>query len=205
MHQLKRRLEKDGSFFKDYKCFMDDLGANGFSRKTTSSSTDDSTWYLPHHGVYHPCKPGKIRVVFDCGAEFHGTSLNKELLPGPDLTSQLVGVLTRFRTEEVTFVADIEAMFHQVHILEKERSFLRYLWWEDVNLEKLIHYEMYVHMFGGTLSPGYCNYTLRRAALGNVLSYSKEATNTLLRIFYVDDKLKSVPSIRDALNTNPGS
>ena len=105
----------------------------------------------------------------------------------------------------MAFTADIEDMFHQVHIFEKERSFLRYLWWEDVNLEKLIHYEMYVHMFGGTLSPGYCNYTLRRAALGNVLSYSKEATNTLLRIFYVDDKLKSVPSIRDALNTNPGS
>lgn len=21
------------------------------------------TWYIPHHGVYHPKKPGKIRVV----------------------------------------------------------------------------------------------------------------------------------------------
>ena len=106
---------------------MDDLVANGFSRKATSPSTDDITWYL-YHGVYHPCKPGKIRVVFDCSAEFHGISLNKELLSGRDLTSQLVGVLTRFRTEEVAFMADIEAMFHQVHIPEKERSFLRYLW-----------------------------------------------------------------------------
>ena len=157
---------------------MDDLVANGFSRKATSPSTDDSTWYLPHHGVYHPCKPGKIRVVFDCSAEFHGTSLNKELLPGPDLTSQLVGVLTRFRTEEVEFMADIEAMFHQVHIPEKERSFLRYLWWEDVSLEKLIDYGMCVH----------------------VSSYSKEVTNTLLRNFYVVDVLKSVPSVRDALS-----
>ena len=199
MHQLKRRLEKDSSFFKDYKCFKDDLVANGFSRNTTSPSTDDSTWHLPHHGVYHPCKPGKIRVVFDCSAEFHGTSLNKELLPGPDLTSQLVGVLTRFRTEEVAFMADIEAMFHQVHIPEKERSFLRYLWWEDVNLEKLIDYEMCVHVFGGTSSPGCCNYALRRTALDNVSSYSKEVTNTLLRNFYVDDVLKSVPSVRDAL------
>ena len=100
MHQLKRRLKKDSSFFQDYQCFMDDVVANGFSRKATSPSTDDSTWYLPHHRVYHHCKPGKIRVVFDCGAEFHGTSLNKELLPGPDLTNQLVGVLTRFRTEK---------------------------------------------------------------------------------------------------------
>ena len=129
---------------------MDDLVANGFSRRATSPSTDDSTWYLSHHGVYHPCKPGKIRVVFDCSAESHGTSLNKELFPGPDLTSQLDGVLTRFRTGEVAFMADIEAMFHQVHIPEKERSFLRCLWWEDVNLEKLIDYEMCIHVFCGT-------------------------------------------------------
>ena len=104
MHQLKRRLKKDSSFFQDYQCVMDDLVANEFSRKATSPSTDDSTWYLPHHGVYQPFKPGKIRVVFDCSAEIYGTSLNKKLLPGPDLTSQLVGVLTRFRTEEVAFM-----------------------------------------------------------------------------------------------------
>ena len=56
---------------------MDDLVTNGFSRKATSPLTDDSTWYLPHHEVYYPCKPGEIRVGFDCSAEFHGTSLNK--------------------------------------------------------------------------------------------------------------------------------
>ena len=99
----------------------------------------------------------------------------------------------------MAFVADIEAMFHQVHILEKERSFLRYLWWEDVNLEKLIDYEMCVHVFGGTSSPGCCNYALQRTALDNVSSYIKEATNILLINVYVDDVLKSVPSVRDAL------
>ena len=85
MDQLKRKLKKYSSFFEDYQCFMDDLVANG---------SDDSTWYLPHHRVYHFQKPGKVRVVFDCSAEFQGTSLNKELLPpGPELTSQLVGYL----------------------------------------------------------------------------------------------------------------
>ena len=24
--------------------------------------------YVPHHGVYHPKKPDKIRVAFDCSA-----------------------------------------------------------------------------------------------------------------------------------------
>ena len=99
----------------------------------------------------------------------------------------------------MAFMADIEAMFHQVHIPEKERSFFRYLWWKDVNLQKLIDYEMCVHVFGGISSSGCCNYTLRRTAPDNVSSYSKETTATLLRNFYVDDLLKSVPSVRDAL------
>ena len=122
MHQSKRKFKKDSSFFQEYRCFMDGLVANGFSRKTTSLSTDDSTWYLPHHGVYQLSKPGKIKVVFNCSAEFRGTSLNKELLPGPDVTSQSVEVRTRFRTEEVACMADIEVMFHQVHIPERKEA-----------------------------------------------------------------------------------
>ena len=94
-------------------------------------------------------------------------------------------------------MADIEVMYHQVNISEKERSFLRYLWWEDVNLEKCIDYEIGVYLFGGTSSPGCCNYALQRTAPDSVSSYSEEATNSLLRNFYVDDVLKSMPSVTD--------
>ena len=38
---------------------------------------DDNAWYIPHHGVYNPHKPDKLRVVFDCSAEMMGKSLNK--------------------------------------------------------------------------------------------------------------------------------
>ena len=53
----------------------------------------------------------KIRVVFDCSARFNGVSLNKSLMSGPDLTNQIVGVITRFREESVVIMGDIEAMF----------------------------------------------------------------------------------------------
>ncbi|XP_070569421.1 uncharacterized protein [Ptychodera flava] len=74
---------------------------------------DGKVWYIPHHGVYHPKKPEKIRVVFDCSAKFQGVSLNNLLLQGPDLTDNLLGVLLRFRQEPIALMADIEAMFHQ--------------------------------------------------------------------------------------------
>ena len=70
---------------------------------------------MPHHGVYHPRKK-KPRVVFDCAATFGGTSLNKELLQGPDLTNTLLGVLLRFRQGPIAFMTGIEGMFHQVRV-----------------------------------------------------------------------------------------
>ena len=45
--------------------------------------------------MYHPNKkPKKIRFVFDGSEEFNGVSLNKTLMSGPDLTNQIVGVLS---------------------------------------------------------------------------------------------------------------
>ena len=96
--------------------------------KHTTMANQEKTWYIPHHGVVHPAKPGKVCVVFDCSAECRGTSLNNQLISGPDLTNQLVGVMTRFREEQVAFIADVEAMFHQVRLSVDQRSLLRFLW-----------------------------------------------------------------------------
>ena len=92
---LKTRFKRKLSFFADYKKFMDDLVAKGYARKE-DTRPPGKTWFIPHHEVYHPSKPGKIRVVFDCSAEFDKRSLNKELLTGLDLTNQIVEVPTRF-------------------------------------------------------------------------------------------------------------
>ena len=47
-----------------------------------------------------PLKPGKVRIVFGFAAEYHGISLNQQLLQVPDFINPLVGVLTRFRQEQ---------------------------------------------------------------------------------------------------------
>ncbi|KAG7508402.1 hypothetical protein JOB18_012288 [Solea senegalensis] len=55
-------------------------------------------WYIPHHGVYHPQKPGNIHVVFDCSAR------------GP-----------------VAIMCDIKRMFHQFNVKTEDQDYLDYL------------------------------------------------------------------------------
>lgn len=119
--------------------FMEDVIDRGYAERVPPEElqqSDGRVWYIPYHAVYHPRKPGKIRVVFDCGAEFRGESLNRHLLQCPDLINSLiVEVLCRFRKEHVALMCDIEAMFHQVKVSPNCRNFLRFLWWENGNFD----------------------------------------------------------------------
>ena len=54
------------------------------------------TWFIPHNGMYHKDKHGKVRVVFDCSAKFEGICLNDCPYQGPDLTNNLLDVLLQF-------------------------------------------------------------------------------------------------------------
>ncbi|CAL9682043.1 unnamed protein product [Knipowitschia caucasica] len=200
---LKKRLSKDSSFRSDYVKFINEMLKNGYAEKVTAEQlrrSDGRVWYIPHHGVYHP-KKKKLRVVFDGGATFQGVSLNSHLLQGPDLTSQLVGVLTRFRKEPVVLMADIEAMFHQVRVPPEDCDLLRFLWWPDGNCEReLVEYRMVVHLFGATSSPSCACFALRKCAEDNRKHFSPVAINTLLHNFYVDDCLVSVATEEAALS-----
>ena len=68
---MKRRIVRDKKFAMHYKGFMEELLLNGYARESTKSPNDGQVWYLLHHGIYHPSKTNKIRVVFDCSAEYN--------------------------------------------------------------------------------------------------------------------------------------
>ena len=94
------------------------------------------------------------------------------------------------------FVADTEATFLQVHVAECYRDLLRFLWWENGNLDQQPStYRMTVHLFGAGLSPG-CNFALKKTAEDHEKELGSE-TVEFLRDFYVDDGLKSVATPRD--------
>ena len=196
--QLKGKMDRNSQFAQDYTAFMKTLIEEGHAERVPEDSLrrkDKKVWYIPHHGVYHPRRPGKIRVVFDCAARLKDIGLNDMLIQGPDLTNSLVGVLLRFRQEEVAVTADVKAMFHQVKVPRTDRDFLRFLWWSDGDRESApTEYRMTVHLFGAVSSPSCANFALRKAAEDNAGKFSREAVDVIYRNFYVDDCLKSVDS-----------
>ena len=165
---LKRKLSSDTKLREDYVAFLKEVISEGYAEKVPQNvlnRSDGKVWFIPHRAVYHHKKPDKIRVVFNCSAQFHGTSLNNELFQGPDLTISLVGVLIRFRQDPVAVMADVQSMFHQVPVPEEDRDLLRFLWWPKGDFtKKLEEYRMTVHLFGAVSSPSCANFAMRRNA-----------------------------------------
>ena len=204
LRSLRRRLSADEQLCCKYRNFMDDLLTKGYARKLTedeAAARSPRTWYLPHHGVFHPHKPGKIRVVFDAAALHDGVSLNSQLNRGPDLTNSLLGVLLRFRQERIVLAADIQSMFLQVKVPAEDPDALRFLWWGDADFRKPPEeYQMVSHIFGAKDSPSCANYCLKRTADDNKKIFSKEAVKSVQEDFYVDDLLKAVETPGKAIS-----
>ena len=204
LESLKRRLCRDENLASAYCKNMDELFDKGYAEAVPEdvNGSSSGSWYLPHHPVLNENKPGKVRIVFDCAAVHHGISLNSVVLQGPDMTNALTGVLLRFRLEKVALMADIEAMFYQVKVSEQQRDYLRFLWWPGGNFsEEPQHFRMTVHLFGGVWSPSCCNFVLRYTAQQQRDRYSPEIVSAVDKNFYVDDFLKAVPSVEDAVAT----
>ncbi|KAK7930431.1 hypothetical protein WMY93_006826 [Mugilogobius chulae] len=202
LHHLKSRLQRDQQFHEEYNTFINNLLVKGYAEMVPAEELerrDSRVWYIPHHGVRHPTK-GNLRVVFDCGASYKGESLNEQLLQGPDLTSSLIGVVTRFRKEPVIIMGDIESMFHQVRVPPEDADLLRFLWWPQGDLtQPSCEFRMRVHLFGATSSPSCANFALRKCADDYGHEFKDETVDKVHHCFYVDDCLVSVAAEEEAL------
>ena len=96
--------------------------------ETKVKGTFGKEWFLPHHPVLNPNKPGKVRSVCNAASKYKEVCLNDNLLAGPDLLHGLIGTKFRFREGPIALTADIESMFLQVQVPEQDRSCLRFLW-----------------------------------------------------------------------------
>jgi hypothetical protein len=199
---LVKRFKRQPEHYNRYVKFMQSLLDEGYAEQVPAEELkeDCKACYLPHHGVYSPAKPDKLRVVMDASAKFRGKSLNDLLLPGPDLMNSLVGVLCRFRKERVAFICDIQSMFYQFRVCKKDRNFLRFLWFKDNDFQKeIIVLRSTVHLFGVICSPAIANFGLKKAAADGSGKFSNEVVKFINNNFYVDDGLMSINSEREAI------
>ena len=140
LSQLEARFRRDAKYYRDYVEFMEEM-IKGRTEKappqdeTSIKIVDGKINYVAHHGVYHPRKPGQIKVVLDCSAQYKATSLNKKGFQGPDLTNNLMGVLCRFDKEAVALTCDVQEMFPQFFVNEADRDLFRFFWWSHGDLK----------------------------------------------------------------------
>lgn len=195
--ELHRRcLTKQGNeeLAAKYQEVINDYITKGYAHRLTpeeAARRSSITWYLPHHPLTNPHKPGKLRIVVDAAAEYEGTSLNKNLVQGPDTTNSLIGVLLPFRQGSIGLAADVQSMFHQVRVRKQDQDALRFLWWTNSYDEPPDVYAMNVHIFGATSSPCVANSTLRRVGYDNANDLNTSVVEAVKKSFYVDDALPS--------------
>lgn len=193
---IQRRLCRDAVYAEAYTAQIDRLLSEGYASKLDDGVKADPVWYLPHFGVKNPNKPGKLRLVFDAAASCNGTTLNDNLLAGPDLLNSLLGVLFKFRLGPIAFTGDIADMFLRVKIREQDRGAQLFLWSATGEKNPDV-YVMNSMIFGAVSSPTSAIYILNRNA-DKFRDRYPEAVAAIHTKHYMDDYLDSAWSVAQA-------
>ena len=203
LYSLEKRLAHDPGLARAYRDTISNNLEKGYCKKLSSKEASTPVkrqWFLPHHPVINPNKPGKVRRVLNAASSYKGTSLNDQLLTGPNLLNSLIGILMRFREERVALSAEIESMLSQVVVPAEDQTVLRFLWREHQSSAPDV-YQYCRHIFGAKSSPTSVNYVLRQTAEDNFREFPKAAETVLLH-FYMDDLFTSEESEDMALETH---
>ena len=92
LNSLKKRLSLDPKLKARYVEQMQIILRKGYAEEVPKEEIENNSriWYIPHHPVFNPKKPEKLRIVYDCAASYSGVSLNRVLMQGPDLVNSIV-------------------------------------------------------------------------------------------------------------------
>ena len=85
LEAIKRHLDSNPVLKGLYVSKMQALLDEGYVEEVLqddekkSLSTAKRVWYVPHHPVLNLSKPVKVRIIYECAAQSHYTSLNENL------------------------------------------------------------------------------------------------------------------------------
>ncbi|GFR15756.1 integrase catalytic domain-containing protein [Trichonephila clavata] len=199
---LVRRFKCDHELFCEYKDVIDNYVREGIVGRTSCDSLSDSQgFYLPHHAVIRSDKTtNRLRIVFDGSAHEDGhSSLNQSFYTGPNLHSNMLELLLRFRKNPVAFTADVKSAFLQIELDLRDRDFTRFFWTDNLNNNPYVLNFARV-LFGLRPSP----YLLAATLKHHFRKYKEQYPHTfdlLNSSIYVDDFICGRNDVLDALRT----
>ena len=190
---MTTKLQSQGKFM-DYQNVFDTWLAEDLIEVVTDDRKQQCH-YLPHRAVFKSeSLTTPVRPVFDASCKVGRTpSLNDLLEKGPNLLELLPKVLLRFRQYGIGVIADIRKAFQMIEVDERDRDYLRFLWWEDFQTRKLVAYRHKRVVFGVNCSPFLLSAVLE-LHLKSVDGEHSLIADKLLKSLYVDNCTTSVSS-----------
>ena len=207
-YRLKKKLRRDDKLYKVYHEQMVDMVVRGVAREV--SPEELAAYKGPYTYINHLIVPNPSslstpwRIVFNSSQTYKGASLNDHLCKGPDayLNNQL-GVILRWREEEIAVVGDIRKMYNSVHLETVEQHCHRYLWSELEDPAPKTFVITRVNM-GDRPAGAISTEALYMTADRFFLDHPSAAT-MLKRGSYVDDLMDSVETREAALDLTEGA
>ncbi|XP_045105485.1 uncharacterized protein LOC123500995 [Portunus trituberculatus] len=203
-YQGEKRLNKLGpDYCKAYQSQIDDMIARKVARKLTEDEIyryDGPVFYIPHTEVLKPDSSSTpLRIVFNSSAKYMNFSLNEMWAKGPDVLNSLLGVLLRFREEEVAFAGDLAKMYNTIHMSLFDQHCHRFLWRDLKVHNKPDHYVLTCVPFGDKPSGTIAMLALRLTA-EIIQDQYPVAVNAIVKNSYVDDILGNCDNYEGANN-----
>lgn len=191
----ERKFAKDDHLRTLYNEFMSTYIKLGHMKETT----DKIKYFIPHHHVYKPgTSEKKFRVVFNASSKTHSNvSLNDLLYVGPSIQDDLFNIILRFREHLIAIAGDIEKMYRQVLVDEKDQLYQGIVWRENQN-QPLKSYRLCTLTYGTAPAAFIATRCIKRAAELDGKKFPM-ASKIIVRDFYMDDLLTSCRTESDAI------
>ena len=201
MKSTERRLSRNEDHKVMYNKQIIDMIDRNAAREVTEEELTRYTgpqFYLSHHAVMKPeSRSTPCRIVFNSSAKYMGLSLNECLAKGPSLLNSLLGILIRFRQNQIAFIGDIKKMFHSIDIPLHDQMVHLFLWRDCDTDSKPTTYAMTAVNMGDRPSATIAQIALRKTA-ESALNRYPESANIILQNAYMDDIPGSVNTEQEA-------
>lgn len=192
--RMERKMERDPIFAEKYREFMREYEQLGHMKRISEPREVEEGYYTPHHGVF---SSNKFRIVFNASAPTtgKGISLNDAQMVGAKLQRDIFDILIDFRQGEFGYTGDIEKMYRQVLVDERDCKYQKIIW-RPRKGEPLHVYELKTVTYGHAAAPHCAIRTMIQCARDHENLWPHGA-GRVMENFYVDDLIMSCDSEKD--------